>query len=47
MNLLDPNRLLVSVAVTAILFAVIALFTRAALRRMVGVLIAVTPIFHW
>ncbi|HEY5157531.1 MAG TPA: hypothetical protein VII93_06160 [Anaerolineales bacterium] len=47
MNLLDPNRLLVSVAVTAILFAVIALFTRAALRRMVGVLIAVIPIFHW
>jgi hypothetical protein len=44
MNLLDPNFLTVSVGFTAIMFAVIAFFTRAGIRRIVGALISAIPI---
>jgi hypothetical protein len=44
MNPLDPNILLASVAATALLFTVIAFFTRAALRRAAGALIAAIPV---
>lgn len=42
--LLDPGLLIAGVAITAILFAVIAFFTRAPLRRIVGALIAAAPL---
>jgi uncharacterized membrane protein YkvA (DUF1232 family) len=44
MNPLDPKLLVFSVAATFVLFAVSAFFTRATLRRMVGVLIGAIPI---
>jgi hypothetical protein len=44
MNLLDPNLLIASVAFTAIMFAVIAFFTRAGIRRIMGALISAIPI---
>jgi hypothetical protein len=44
MNPLDPNILLASVVATAALFATIAFFSRATLRRMAGALIAAIPI---
>ena len=44
MNLLSPNLLITSVAITAIVFAIVAFFSRAGLRRIVGVLLAAIPI---
>ncbi len=44
MDLLDPNLLIAGVAITAIMFAVVAFFSRAGLRRIVGVLLAATPV---
>jgi len=44
MNLLDPTLLLISIAITAILFMVVAFFTRARWLRIGGVLIASTPL---
>ena len=44
MNLLSPTLLIVSVAITAILFAIVAFFSRAGLRRIVGVLLAAIPV---
>jgi hypothetical protein len=44
MNPLDPNILLASVVATAVLFAAIAFFARAGIRRIVGVLVAAIPI---
>ena len=44
MNPLDPNFLIAGVAITAIMFAVVAFFSRAGVRRIVGVLIASLPI---
>jgi hypothetical protein len=44
LNILDPNLLIVGIAITAIMFAVIAFFSRAGLRRIVGVLLAAIPV---
>ena len=44
MNPLDSNLLIASIAITAILFVVIAFFTHAGLRRIIGVLLAAIPI---
>ena len=44
MNLLSPTLLIASVAITAILFAIVAFFSRAGLRRIVGVLLAAIPV---
>jgi hypothetical protein len=44
MDLLDPNLLIVGVAITAMMFAVVAFFSRASLRRVVSVLIAAIPV---
>jgi hypothetical protein len=44
LNLLSPTLLIASVAITAILFAVIAFFSRAGLRRILGVLLAAIPV---
>ena len=44
MNLLAPTLLIASVAITAILFAFVAFFSRAGLRRIVGVLLAAIPV---
>ena len=44
MNILDPKLLFASVAITAILFAIIAFFARAGLRRIVGALAAALPL---
>ena len=44
LNPLDPNLLIIGIVITAILFAVIAFFTRARLRRIVGVLLAAIPV---
>ena len=44
MNFLDPTLLLAGVAVTALLFAVVAYFTRAAPRRIIGTLTAAAPL---
>ena len=44
MNLLSPTLLIASVVITAILFAVIAFFSRAGSRRILGVLIAAIPV---
>jgi hypothetical protein len=44
LNPLDPNLLIASVAITAILFAIIAFFSRAGLRRILGVLLAAIPV---
>lgn len=44
MNLLDPRILFAGVAITAIMFAMVAYFSRAGARRIVGVLIASLPI---
>jgi hypothetical protein len=44
LNLLGPNLLIASVAITAILFAVIAFFSRAGWRRIGGVLVAAIPV---
>jgi uncharacterized membrane protein len=44
MDPLDPALLVFGVAVTAILFAIIAFFTRATWRRMAGALIGAIPI---
>jgi len=43
-NPLDPTILILSVAVTALLFALIAFFTQAGPRRMLGALIGSLPI---
>jgi len=44
LNPLDPNLLLFSIVITAILFSVIAFFTHAGLRRIIGVLLAAIPV---
>jgi hypothetical protein len=44
MNLLSPTLLIASVAITAIVFAIVAFFSRAGLRRIIGVLLAAIPI---
>ena len=44
MNLISPTLLVAGVAITAIIFAIIAFFSRAGLRRIVGVLLAAIPI---
>jgi hypothetical protein len=44
MNLLDPKILVLGVIATAILFAVIALLTRAPLRRILAVLVGAVPL---
>ena len=44
MNLLSPTLLVASVTITAILFAIVAFFSRAGLRRIVGVLLAAIPV---
>lgn len=44
MNPLDPNILLASVVATTVLFAAIAFFSRATLRRTAGALIAAVPV---
>ncbi|MDD5370359.1 MAG: hypothetical protein PHQ40_14850 [Anaerolineaceae bacterium] len=44
MNLLSPTLLIASVATTAILFAIVAFFSRAGLRRIVGSLLAAIPV---
>jgi hypothetical protein len=44
MNLLSPTLLLASVAITAIIFAVVVVLSRAGLRRSVGALVAALPI---
>jgi hypothetical protein len=44
LNLLSPTLLIASVAITAILFAIVAFFSRAGLRRIVGVLLAAIPV---
>jgi len=44
MDLLDPNLLFIGVTITAIMFAVIAFFSRASLRRIIGVLLASIPV---
>ena len=43
-NPLDPTILAFSVLVTTILFAIIAFFTRATLRRIAGAVIAAIPV---
>lgn len=44
MNLLDPKLLFAGVAITALMFAVVAVFARAGARRTVGALLASIPI---
>ena len=44
MDLLSPALLIASVAITAILFGIIALFSRAGLRRIIGALLAAIPV---
>jgi hypothetical protein len=44
MNLLSPTLLVASVAITAIIFAVVAFLSRAGLRRIAGALVAAIPI---
>jgi hypothetical protein len=44
LNPLDPSLLILSIIITAILFVVIAYFTRAGVRRVAGVLIAAIPV---
>jgi len=44
MNLLNPTLLVASVAITAIIFAVVVFLSRAGLRRTVGALVASIPI---
>ncbi|MDE3089591.1 MAG: hypothetical protein KGJ80_09470 [Chloroflexota bacterium] len=44
MNLLDPTLLALGIIATMILFAVVAFFTRATARRIVGALISASPI---
>lgn len=44
MNFLDPKILALGIISTAIMFAVIAFFTRATLRRIAGALVGALPI---
>ena len=44
MDLLDPTTLLVGVIATTVMFAVVAFFTRATPRRIVGALISAIPL---
>jgi hypothetical protein len=44
MNFLDPKTLALGIISTAIMFAVIAFFTRATLRRIAGALVGALPI---
>ena len=44
MDLLDPALMIAGVATTAIMFAVVAFFSRAGSRRTVGALLAATPV---
>jgi hypothetical protein len=43
-NLLDPAFLFMSIALTAVLFAAVAFFTRATRRRIAGALVASAPL---
>jgi len=44
LNLLSPTLLVASVVITAILFAIVAFFSRAGLHRILGVLLAAIPL---
>jgi hypothetical protein len=44
MDLLDPKLLFVGVTITAVMFAVVAYFSRASWRRIIGVLLAAIPV---
>ncbi len=44
MNLLDSNLLFASIAITAILFVLVAYFTRASLKRSLGALLSAIPV---
>ena len=44
MNPLDPNLLIASVAITAIMFVIVAFLLHAGIRRIVGVLLAAIPV---
>ncbi len=44
MDLLDPNLLFVGITITAVMFAVVAFFSRASLLRIIGVLLAAIPV---
>jgi len=44
MNLLDPAALALTVVAATIMFGVVAFFTRATLRRIVGALLAAIPV---